>query len=55
MAGDKQTSGLGGRLKAKLHARRQRAAERARMRQENRVEGDPRRVKSKSTGASGGV
>jgi hypothetical protein len=47
--------GLAERLKAKLHARRQRSTERARMRQENRIEDDPRRAKSKSTGASGGV
>ena len=50
-----EKSSLGERLKARLHARRQRAAERARMRQENRIEDNPRRAKSKSTGGSGGV
>ena len=48
-------AGLGERVKARLQARRQRSAERARLRQENKIEGDPRRAKSKSTGGSGGV
>ena len=50
-----EKSGLGERIKASLRARKQRSAERARVRQENKIEGDPRRAKSKSTGASGGV
>jgi hypothetical protein len=50
-----EKSGLGERMKARLQARKQRAAERARIRRENRIEDDPRRAKSKNTGGSGGV
>jgi hypothetical protein len=50
-----QKPGLGERVKAIFRARRQRATERARMRQANKIEDDPRRNKSKSTGGSGGV
>jgi hypothetical protein len=53
-----EKSGLGMRMKARLQARRQRSAERARMRQENNVEDNARRAlqsKNKGNGASGGV
>jgi hypothetical protein len=53
-----EKSGLGARAKARLQARRRRSAERARMRQENRVEDNARRAVrtgSKGNGGSGGV
>ena len=50
-----EKTGLVERLRARRQARQKRSTERARLRQENKIEGDPRRVKSKSTGASGGV
>jgi hypothetical protein len=52
-----EKSGLGERMKARLQARKQRSAERARVRQENKIEDNARRAvsKSKSTGGSGGV
>lgn len=49
---------LGKRMKARLQARRQRVAERARMRQENRIEDNARRALSNRKGkggSSGGV
>ena len=53
-----EKSGLGERMKARLQARRQRAAERARIRQENRIEDNARRALSNNKGkgvSSGGV
>ena len=50
-----EKTGLVERLRTRRQARKKRSTERARLRQENKIEGDPRRVKSKSTGASGGV
>jgi hypothetical protein len=50
-----EKTGLGKRLKARRQAQKQRAAERARTRQEHKVEGNPRHVRSKNTGGSGGV
>jgi len=53
-----EKSGLGDLTKARLQARRQRSAERARMRQENNVADNARRAlqtKSKGNGGSGGV
>ena len=53
-----EKSGLGERAKARLRARRHRSAERARMRQENRVEDNARRAlqpRNKGNGGTGGV
>ena len=50
--------GVGKRMKARLQARRQRVTERARMRQENRIEDNARRALSNNKGkggSSGGV
>ena len=50
--------GLGERMKARLQARKQRSAERSRMRQENNVSDNARRALqtgNKGNGASGGV
>jgi hypothetical protein len=53
-----EKSGLGERMKARRQARRQRSADRTRMRQENKVADHARRAlqtKSKGNGGSGGV
>ena len=53
-----EKSGLGERMKERLQARRQRSAERARIRQEHKIGDNARRAlasKSKGNGASGGV
>jgi len=53
-----EKSGPGQRMKARLQARRQRASDRARMRQENRIEDNARRALSNNKGkggSSGGV
>ena len=53
-----EKSGLGERMKARLQARRRRSADRARVRQEHKIEDNARRAvssKSKGNGASGGV
>jgi len=50
--------GLGERMKARRQARKQRSTERARMRQEHKVEDNARRALrtgSKGNGGSGGV
>ena len=53
-----EKTGLGERLRARRQARKQRSADRARMRQENRVGDNARRavrVGSKGNGGGGGV
>ena len=53
-----EKAGLGERMKARLQARRHRAAERTRTRQENRIEDNARRALSNNKGkggSSGGV
>ena len=53
-----EKTGLGEYLRAKRQARKQRSAERTRMRQENRVEDNARRAlqpRNKGNGGTGGV
>jgi hypothetical protein len=53
-----EKTGLGERLRARRQARKQRSADRARMRQENKVGDNARRALrtgSKGNGGSGGV
>ena len=54
---DKQTSGLGGRLKAKLDTRRKRSAERALARKEHKIESNAQRAtgSAKNYGGTGNL